>query len=78
MLSLLLGGCLTGCTTTSRGNGSYFFSYGTEIEFGIRNEVRLPEQSSAHTINVDKLFGMIQEFYKAGPVDIESAQPPPE
>lgn len=71
---LLFGSCICGCTVTSKGNGSFFLTYGTTLEFGHRTQVADPKQVSELTFNADKAFGMIRAFYDAGPVDTNDQQ----
>lgn len=69
LLGSLLLGCLVGCSVTNKGNGSFFLTYGSTIEFGMRTQVSTPEQESKLEVDYDKLLGFVQEFYRAGPVD---------
>ncbi len=60
LLPLLL--LLSGCTATNKGNGSFFFTYGTTIEFGSRTQVADQKQVSSVEVDYDKIFGFIREF----------------
>lgn len=69
LLGSILLGCLAGCAVRNQGNGSFFLTYGTTLEFGMRTQVATPEQVSELEVDFDGLFGAIQEFYSDGPVD---------
>lgn len=63
LIMTLFGGCMGGCSITTKNQGETGLRYGTEITFFHRAAQTAPEQAKIES-NADSLFGWIKELWK--------------